>query len=91
MHEIFNDEIAVPSVSKYDELASLLQQVGAFEDDRDITASLNELRSITGSGHVGLGVKPILRAIEGAQQDMKNAPSLLAENLAGKIAAAGAA
>ena len=87
MEEIFNDKINVPAVTKYEELASLIQQARAFEDDSDINASLNELRSITGSDNVGLGVKKVLNAISSAKQDTRNAPSLFAEIMSRKMAA----
>ena len=89
MHQIFNRDIVVPNVGTFDELASVLRHVRAFDDEADLSQSLNELRDITGSDRIGLGIKKVLNVIDEAKQERENVPSLFAEILAGRIASAG--
>jgi vesicle-fusing ATPase len=64
----FNSDIPVPNVNSYDELAYVMQESGAFSGD-DIQRSLEEIRDITRSEEVGVGIKRILLGIETAKQD----------------------
>ena len=87
VQQIFNREIAVPNINTFDELSSVLREIRAFEDDSDINASLNELRSITGSSQVGVGIKKVLLAVEEAKQEGGNIAGRFAEVISERIAA----
>lgn len=63
---VFDSDIAVPNVRGYDELKLIVEQSGVFrEPDR----AIGELREMTGSESVGVGIKKILLGIETAKQD----------------------
>lgn len=62
----FDSDIAVPNVGTYEELAHVLRQSGAFGDPQ---RAISELRSLTRSDNVGVGIKKILLGIETAKQD----------------------
>lgn len=63
---VFNSDIAVPNVSGYGELKHIVDQSGVFvEPER----AIGELREMTGSESVGVGIKKILLGIETAKQD----------------------
>ena len=64
----FNSDIPVPNVNSYEELAHVMQESGAFSP-QDIHRSLEEIRDITQSEEVGVGIKRILLGIETAKQD----------------------
>lgn len=68
----FSHELAVPYVQTQAELAHILREVGVFGNDADVTQSLNELSSITGTDEVGVGIKRVLLAIK---DTLKNAGS----------------
>lgn len=62
----FDSDIAVPNVMGHAELSFIMKQSGVFEDpDR----AIQELREITRSDSVGVGIKKILLGIETAKQD----------------------
>jgi len=88
LQQSFTRELAVPSVKSFTELATILQQTEAFGPgtEEHIRGSLNELKSITGSEQVGLGIKKVLLAIGEAQQDKENAPGRFAEVISQQIA-----
>jgi len=87
LQPIFNRELAVPNVNRFDELASILNQVGAFESQNDIIACLNDLREINGgSEQVGVGIKKVLLAVGEARQD-ENPATRFAEVISQQIAA----
>ena len=66
----FDSDIAVPNVGSHSELGHILQQSGAFDDpDR----AISELRDLTRSEAVGVGIKKILLGIETAKQDRDRA------------------
>ncbi|RYO89303.1 hypothetical protein DL764_008597 [Monosporascus ibericus] len=77
----FEREIAVPAVKDLRELHALLSATGKFDDPADINAIIDELRSITGSENVGIGVKAIFSAVETAlvRRDQPLATTLAAE------------
>lgn len=64
----FNSDIPVPNVNSYEELQHVMQESGAFSPE-DIQRSLEEIRDITRSDDVGVGIKRILLGIETAKQD----------------------
>ena len=63
---VFNSDIAVPNVSGYGELEHIVEQSGVFADPG---RAIEELRDMTGSESVGVGIKKILLGIETAKQD----------------------
>lgn len=63
---VFDADIAVPNVSGYGELKLIVEQSGVF---REPERAIAELREMTGSESVGVGVKKILLGIETAKQD----------------------
>jgi len=63
---VFDSDIAVPNVSGYDELKHIVEQSDVF---RTPDRAIAELRDVTGSESVGVGVKKILLGIETAKQD----------------------
>lgn len=66
----FDADIAVPNVNTHQELAPILRESGAFNEE-DERRALYELGQMTGGrGEVGVGVKRVLMAIETARQDM---------------------
>lgn len=68
----FNAEIGVPNLGSYDELAHVMKESRAFSPE-DIGRALHEIRDITQSNDVGVGIKKILLAIETAKQDSDRA------------------
>lgn len=66
----------------------MLREVQAFDNESDIAASLNELRDITGSDQIGLGIKKVLFAVGQAKQDEGNMVGRLAEVLSAQMASA---
>lgn len=77
----FDREIAVPAIKDLRELHALLSATGKFSNPADINAVVEELRSITGSENIGIGVKAIFSAIETAlvRKDQPLASTLAAE------------
>ena len=63
---VFNSDIAVPNVSGYGELKHIVEQSGVFAEPG---RAIEELRDVTGSESVGVGIKKILLGIETAKQD----------------------
>jgi vesicle-fusing ATPase len=47
----------------------VLREVGAFENERDLMSSLEELRNMTGTEQVGVGIKKVLLAVGEAKQE----------------------
>lgn len=62
----FNDHIAVPNVNNHQELAYILRHSGAFDDP---DAAIAELKAVTRSDSVGVGIKSILNGIEKVRKD----------------------
>jgi len=62
----FDSDIAVPNVSGHKELGYIMEQSGAFKDP---SRAIQELREMTSSDRVGVGIKKILLGIETAKQD----------------------
>jgi vesicle-fusing ATPase len=59
LQQIFNRELAVPNINSHAELAAILREVQAFDSEADLAESLNELRDITGTDKVGIGIKKV--------------------------------
>lgn len=64
----FNSDIPVPNVNSYEELQHVMFESGNFTQE-DVQRSLEEIRDITQSDGVGVGIKRILLGIETAKQD----------------------
>lgn len=62
----FNDHIAVPNINSHQQLEYVLELSGAFDDP---AAAVAELKELTGSGSVCLGIKSILNGIEKVRKD----------------------
>ena len=62
----FDSDIAVPNVGSYEELAHILKVSSAIQDQQQ---AISELRGLTRSDSVGVGIKKILLGIETAKQD----------------------
>ena len=62
----FDSDIAVPNVDSYTELSYILRRSNAAIDPEK---AANEIRQITSSDKVGVGIKKILLGIETAKQD----------------------
>ena len=62
----FDADIAVPNVGSHAELLHILNQSGAIEDPE---RAISELREMTNSESVSVGIKKVLLAIETAKQD----------------------
>jgi len=69
LQQIYNREIAVPNINSHTELASVLREVNAFENERDLAFSLQELKDMTGTEQVGVGIKKVLLAVGEAKQE----------------------
>lgn len=78
----FNSDIPVPNVNTYKELAYILQESGTFSG-QDIQSTIGEIKSMTRSDEVGVGIKKILLGIETAKQDTD-----IASRFAGVVARA---
>ncbi|KAF8863968.1 vesicular-fusion protein-like protein sec18 [Acephala macrosclerotiorum] len=87
LQQIFNRELAVPNINSHKELASVLREVQAFDNESDLAESLNELRSITGTDQVGVGIKRVLLAVGEAKQEEGNVVNRFAEVVAQQMAA----
>ncbi|RKF60539.1 Vesicular-fusion protein sec18 [Erysiphe neolycopersici] len=87
LQQIFDAEIAVPNVNTHKELANVLREVQAFENDNQLTSCLNTLRDITDTDHIGIGIKKVLHAVRIAQRDEGNMIDRFAEVISQQIAA----
>ncbi|KAI9808980.1 MAG: transport between ER and Golgi ATPase protein [Pycnora praestabilis] len=72
----FSEEIAVPNVNTYQELGHILSESGAFSEQDQLRA-IAEIRDMTNTEEVGVGIGKILLGIETAKQD---------EDMAGRFA-----
>ena len=68
MYNHFNADLSVPNLQSYEDLAKVMQESKAFSNE-DIGRALHEIKDITGSEDIGVGIKKILLAIETAKQD----------------------
>lgn len=66
LFQVFDQKIAVPNVNSQAELHMILEQSRAFADSN---RAIGELQDMTQSDSVGVGIKPILLAIDTAKQD----------------------
>ncbi|CAG8960642.1 hypothetical protein HYFRA_00013520 [Hymenoscyphus fraxineus] len=86
LKQIFNRELAIPNINTHQELAAALQEFGGFENPSDLAASLNELRDITGTDQIGIGIKNVLTTVGQAKRDRENFPSTFADMMAQQMA-----
>lgn len=80
----FNSDVSVPTLKSYEELALVMRESKAFAGD-DIRYAIDEIRQITGSEDVRVGIKKVLLGIETAKQDV-NMASRFASVIARAIA-----
>jgi vesicle-fusing ATPase len=80
----FDSDIAVPNVNTHEELAHVLSDSGAFSASGQAKA-LQEIREMTRSDEVGVGIKKILLGIETARQD-QDMPGRFASVMARAVA-----
>ena len=64
-----------------------MREVQAFDSDAELAQSLNELREITGTDQVGVGIKKVLLGIGEAKQEVGNVEGRFAEVIAQQMAA----
>lgn len=64
----FNADIPIANVRTYDELAYVMKDSKAFNSN-DVSRAIAEIKDITRSEEVGVGIKPVLQAIETAKFD----------------------
>ncbi len=62
----FDSDIAVPNVGGHFELMYIMEQSGAFQNPQ---RAITELREMTRSDSVDVGIKKVLLGIETAKQD----------------------
>jgi vesicle-fusing ATPase len=67
----FDADVPVPTLNTYDELALVMQESKAFSSN-DTQMALKEIKEITRSEEIGVGVKKILLGIETAKQDSRS-------------------
>ncbi|RDL41279.1 p-loop containing nucleoside triphosphate hydrolase [Venustampulla echinocandica] len=84
--QTFNRELAVPNINTHEELKTALREFGSFENESDLIESLNELRAITGTDKVGVGIKNILTTVGQAKRDRNNFPGTFADMMAQQMA-----
>lgn len=86
LKQIFNRELAIPNINTHKELAAALTEFGGFDNGSDLTASLNELRSITGTDQIGIGIKNVLTTVGQAKRDRENFAGTFADMMAQQMA-----
>jgi vesicle-fusing ATPase len=84
----FDSDIPVPNVKNHEELKFILEKNGAFSP-QDIGRALREIRDMTGSEELGVGVKKILSGIETAKQDHEDMSGRFAAVIARAVAERG--
>ena len=84
--QVFNRELAIPNINTHRELGLALKDCQAFENDADLTSSLNQLSEITGTDQVGVGIKNVLMTVGQAKRDRDNFPGTFAEMMAQQMA-----
>jgi vesicle-fusing ATPase len=67
----FDADIPVPTLNTYDELSLVMGQSKAFSSN-DLQMALREIKDITQSEEIGVGIKKILLGIETAKQDSRS-------------------
>ncbi len=77
----------MPNINNYGELAEVLREVEAFDSEADLAESLNELRQMTGTEQVGVGIKKVLLAVGEAKQEEGNVVGRFAEVIAQQMQA----
>ncbi|KAF7863944.1 hypothetical protein EAF04_006909 [Stromatinia cepivora] len=79
LQPIFNRELAVPNVNTFSELATILREVQAFDNEGDLQESLNQLKQYTESDSIGVGIKKVLLAVGEAKQEKGGVPARFAD------------
>ena len=65
----FNADIPVSNLTSYQELEFVMNESRAFSSSNDMQRAISEIRDITRSDEVGVGIKRVLLGIETAKQD----------------------
>ena len=86
LKQTFNRELAVPNINTHTELATALREFGGFDREDEMVASLNELREITGTDQVGIGIKNVLTTVGQAKRDRENFAGTFADMMAQQMA-----
>ena len=73
----FNTQISVPAVNTGDEMASALQEMGAFSDS-DLRNILSDLEIHTGSSDIGVGIRDIIECVKLSKESERDAPGRFA-------------
>jgi vesicle-fusing ATPase len=84
MGVITDAEIAVPAVSRLDDLDAILKSTNTF-DDPTRTAILQNIYKRTGTEEVKVGIKNILNILDTSQAEEENAASIFVELLSDQI------
>lgn len=87
LQSIFNYELEVPSVSTLRELADVLRDTQAFDNEQDLNLTLRRLEDARGNDRVSVGIKQVLLGIERAKEDAIDMPERLADIISQQIAA----
>ncbi|KAG9234481.1 vesicular-fusion protein-like protein sec18 [Amylocarpus encephaloides] len=87
LKQVFNRELAIPNIKDHQELGAALKASRVFDKDSDLTSSLNELRGITGTDEVGVGIKNVLTTVGQAKRDRDNFAGTFADMMAQQMAA----
>jgi len=86
MTSAFDREIPVPAVRDIRELAAVLQEANAFENQADVNEALNTIREYgNGSQQVGVGIKTVLTIAESARLAGSEPGQWFAEQLGEQI------
>jgi vesicle-fusing ATPase len=80
----FNFEIPVPSLRTQQELHHVMKESGAF-DEQAIRRAIGEIEAVTGAKDIGVGIKQILLAMEGAVLGSDDPPIRFAEIMCSAI------
>jgi vesicle-fusing ATPase len=89
LQRIFDRKIPVPSIKNHAELASVFRESQVFDNDSDLAECLNELRDLTSTDSVDIGIQQVLLAVGIARQDETNMVGRLAEVIAQQMAPSG--
>ena len=72
----------MPNVKTADELAAIMKQSGGVFSDADVQRAVSELRDMTGSDSINVGVNHILTAVQTAKQAREDVAGRFAEIVA---------
>lgn len=82
IQSLFSTQIAVPNINTYEELGAVLSEVDAFENKSSISEALREIRTITGSEQMAIGIKTLLKSIDQARGNPTRFAEIIAQHVA---------